>query len=69
MGRSCPLFWGQTSAADPYAQMVSVNHVTREIEPDKPPRSRPTSSLSEIGQDPQRVVDLARRERELGVFG
>ena len=60
----------------------SVNHVTPAIEPDKPPRSRPTSSLSEIGQDPQRVLDLARREhveqfwdfetdraRELGVFG
>ena len=42
--------------------MVSVNHVTREIEPDKPPRSRPTSSLSEIGQDPQCVLDLARQE-------
>ena len=60
----------------------SVNHVTPAIEPDKPPKSRPTSSLSEIGQDPQRVLDLARREhiqqfwdsetdraRELGVFG
>ena len=61
MGWSCPLFSGQTSAADPYAQM-SVNHVTPAIEPDKPPKSRPTSSLSEIGQDPQRVLDLARRE-------
>ena len=59
-----------------------VNHVTPAIEPDKLPRSRPTSSLSEIGQDPQRVLDLSRREhiqqfwdsetdraRELGVFG
>ena len=59
-----------------------VNHVTPAIEPDKLPRSRPTSSLSEIGQDPQRVLDLAGREhiqrfwdsesdraRELGVFG
>ena len=52
------------------------------IEPVEPSKSRPTSSLSEIGQDPQRVLDLARREhiqqfwdsetdraRELGVFG
>ena len=78
---SCPLSLGkrvrQTRMPD-----GPVNHVTPAIEPDKPPRSRPTSSLSEIGQDPQHVLDLARREhiqqfwdsetdraRELGVFG
>jgi hypothetical protein len=72
---------GQTSAADPYAQLgLTMSH--QRIEPDEPSKSRPTSSLSEIGQDPQRVLDLARREhiqqfwdsetdraRELGVFG
>ena len=60
----------------------SVNHITPAVKPDEPPRSRPTSSLSEIGQDSQRVLDFAGREhiqrvwdsesdraRELGVFG
>ena len=60
----------------------SVNHITRAVKPDKPLISGPTSSLSEIGHDPQRVLDFAGREhiqrfwdsetdraRELGVFG
>jgi len=60
----------------------SVNHVIPAIEPDKPPRSRPTSSISEIGHAPQRVLALAGSEhmqqfwdsetdraRELRVFG
>jgi hypothetical protein len=72
---------GQTSAADPYAQLgLTMSH--QRIEPDEPSKSRPTSSLSEIGQDPQRALDLARREHiqqfwdsetdrawGLGVFG
>ena len=61
--------------------MPIVNHVTPAIEPDKSSKSRPASSLSDVGQDPQRVLDFARSEhiqqfwnsetdraRELGVL-
>jgi hypothetical protein len=42
---------GQASAADPQCP-IGVNHVNQRIEPDEPSKSRPTSSPSDVGQDP-----------------